>query len=268
VLTGLAVQEDRHEAKFQTAVREAERNAQRVKELAASPEGIPVEGAVTLLRRDPFIQGPKLFARNCATCHRFGGQDGTGLVPNDAPSASDLKGFASREWLTGLIDPERISTSAYFGATKFKDGKMARFVHRDVATYSAEDKEKLRKAILALSAEAQLKSQRTADQRDATLIAEGRSLLTSNQVRCTECHQFHKTDEDASAPDLTGYGSKEWLTAFVSDPAHERFYGKRNDRMPRFAADQRLDAQSIGLIVDWLRGEWYEAPGAAETAGR
>jgi hypothetical protein len=51
-------------------------------------------------------------------------------------------------------------------------------------------------------------------------------------MRCTECHQFRKTDEDASAPDLTGYGSREWLIGIINDPTHDRFYGKRNDRMP------------------------------------
>ena len=85
-------------------------------------------------------------------------------------------------------------------------------------------------------------------------------MLLNNQVRCTECHQFQKRDEDATAPDLTGYASREWLIDFVSDPSHERFYDKRNDRMPSFGKDQRLDAHAIGLVVDWLRGEWYEPP--------
>jgi ubiquinol-cytochrome c reductase cytochrome b subunit len=226
--------------------------------------GIPVEGAVSLLRNDPLTQGPKLFARNCASCHRFDGHDGTGLVPKDAQAASDLKGFGSREWLTGLLDPKRISSTQYFGATKFADGKMARFVHRDVAKYTGEETEKLRKVILAVSAEAKLPAQRASDAQDAAGINEGRALLTSNQVRCTECHQFQKRDEDATAPDLTGYGSREWLTAFVSDPAHERFYGKRNDRMPSFGKDQSLREHSIKLIVDWLRGEWYR-PEVAES---
>ena len=66
-------------------------------------------------------------------------------------------------------------------------------------------------------------------------------------MRCTECHQFRKRDEDATAPDLTGYGSREWLTAFVGNPAHERFYGKRNDRMPAFTRPI-LDDHSIGLV--------------------
>ncbi|MFO1498911.1 MAG: cytochrome b N-terminal domain-containing protein [Verrucomicrobiota bacterium] len=258
-LTYLAVQEDKREAKYAMAVHEAERNAERVKELAKSPNGIPVTGAVSLLRTDPLTQGPKLFARNCASCHRYDGHDGTGLVSKDPPAAADLKGFASREWLRGLLDPARIDSPHYFGGTKFKDGKMVRFVRRDVAGYGPDEKEQLNRAIMALSAEAELKSQHEADQRDAALIAEGRTLLTDNKVRCTECHQFRKPDEEATAPDLTGYGSREWLRSFVSDPGHARFYGTRNDRMPAFGKDQVLDAHSIGLIVDWLRGDWFSA---------
>lgn len=262
LLTYLAVQEDKHEAKYATAVQEAERNAHRVKVLARSPMGIPVTGAVTLLREDAFTQGPKLFARNCASCHRFGGHDGTGVVPKDPPAAADLKGFASRDWIAGLLTPDRISSTQYFGATKFSDGKMARFVHRDLAGTAAEDKEKLRKVTAALSAEAGLPAQRAIELQDAASIEEGRSLIANGLVRCAECHQFRKPDEDASAPDLTGYGSREWLFSFVSDPTHARFYGKRNDRMPAFGKDRVLDEKAIRLVVDWLRGDWYE-PGAS-----
>jgi ubiquinol-cytochrome c reductase cytochrome b subunit len=72
-------------------------------------------------------------------------------------------------------------------------------------------------------------------------------------MRCTECHQFRKTDEDASAPDLTGWGSREWIIGMITDPAHERFYGKRNDRMPAFGKKELLDSHAIGLLAEWLR---------------
>lgn len=257
LLTYLALAEDRNKPEYQEAVKAAEREADRVKVLAQSPAGIPNSGAITLLRNDPLIQGPKIFAQKCASCHRFGGHDGLGKIPADPQSASDLKGFASREWLAGLLDPERVDGTNYFGATKFKEGKMVKFVRKDVAQYTAEEKENLRKVIIALSAEAQLKSQLAADQRDATIVEAGRALL-QNGIRCTECHQFNKKDEDATAPDLTGYGSRKWLINFVRNSAHPNFYGGRNDRMPAFGAEQILDARAIGLVADWLRGQWYE----------
>jgi len=132
-----------------------------------------------------------------------------------------------------------------------------KFVTKDVADFASEQKEQLRKGIAALSAEAQLKSQLAADQRDAADIEQGRALI-HGELRCTDCHQFHKKDEDATAPDLTGYGSRKWLINFINNPAHEDFYGKRNDRMPIFGSDQILREEQIGLLADWLRGSWYE----------
>jgi len=126
-----------------------------------------------------------------------------------------------------------------------------------VAGYTPEQKAQLRKVIIALSAEAKLQSQTAADTKDAADIAAGRELLKGD-INCTECHAFGAPDEDATGPDLTGYGSREWLISFISDPAHTKLYGKRNDRMPRFAEEKILDAKAIGLIADWLRGEWYE----------
>jgi ubiquinol-cytochrome c reductase cytochrome b subunit len=270
LLTWLAMSEDRRNPAFVASLKTAHFEAQRVRELAQSPSGISQLGAVSLLRADPLTQGPKLFAKNCASCHRYDGHDALGNHPKDPQSAADLKGFASRAWLEGLLRPEGITHSNYFGGTKFKDGKMAKFVKKDIGSFTPDQQQQLGKVIVALSAEAQLKAQREADQREASIIAEGRTLLAGDTMRCTECHQFQKKDEDATAPDLTGYGSREWLLGIIADPKHERFYGKRNDRMPGFGADQILDAQAMGLIADWLRGEWYEAPEkpGAHTAAR
>ena len=257
LLTWQAKREDAGNDIYKASLAQAEKNAKRIKELAASPSGIPATGAVTLLRNDPLTQGPKLFAKQCASCHRFDGHDGMGIVSTNAPEAPDLKGFASREWITGLMDPEKISGPDYFGGTKFKDGKMAKFVKKDIARFSAEEKEQLKKAIIALSAEAELKGQREADKRDEAIIVEGRALLAGSSMHCTDCHQFRKVDEDADAPDLTGYGSHRWLTEIIANPAHARFYGRKNDRMPAFGDDNIMDAHSIDLLAKWLRGEWY-----------
>ena len=259
LLTWLAIAEDGRNPDYLAGVKAGHIEAERVKELAKSPAGISQLGAVNLLRTDPLTQGPKLFAKNCASCHRYDGHDGLGNVPKDAQSAAELKGFAGRQWLAGLLDPAKVGSTNYFGGTKFRDGKMVKFVKKDIAGFSAEEQAQLRKVIAAISAEAELKSQHTADIADATIIAEGRALAAGDSMRCTECHQFHKKDEDASAPDLTGYGSREWLFSIISDPAHERHYGKRNDRMPAFGKDEVIDAQSIGLLADWLREDWYKA---------
>ena len=175
----------------------------------------------------------------------------------DAPKASELKGFASRAWLSGLLNAEKVDSPQYFGGTKFKESKMVKFVKKDVPKLMTDQPDKLRMIILALSAEAQLKGQRAADQKDLELINKGRELLKKGSP-CVDCHQFQNKDEDATGPDLTGYGSREWLIGLITNPSHIRYYGKRNDRMPAFGDEKILDARSIELVADWLRGDWFE----------
>jgi ubiquinol-cytochrome c reductase cytochrome b subunit len=68
--------------KFNQAKEDAEREAERIIELVdrrvLTESGelsdallIPRQGAVYLLRNDPAVQGPKLFARHCASCHDY-----------------------------------------------------------------------------------------------------------------------------------------------------------------------------------------------------
>ena len=259
VLTYLAMAQDRSDPHYLASVRAADREAARVKVLASSPAGIPPTGAVTLLRDDPLTQGPKIFAKHCASCHRYDGHDGLDRIPKDPQSAPDLKGFATREWILAMLDPKKIASSNMFGGTKFSNGKMVRFVQRTFKEITPELDQQRKAAAAALSAEAQLTSQITLDATGAELIKAGRELIRGD-IACTDCHAFGKPDEEATAPDLTGYGSRKWLIGMISNPAHDSYYGKRNDRMPAYETDQILDAKSIALIADWLRGDWYVPP--------
>ena len=140
---------------------------------------------------------------------------------------------------------------------------MYGFIKETFADYGAKDQQQI---IEALSHEAGLTSQRDADARDAANIAAGKKLMAEN---CTECHAFQGKDTvpGERGPDLTGYGSRGWLIGLISDPAHKRFYGKENDRMPAFAESPAnakkniLSQQEFELLADWLRGEWYEPAG-------
>jgi ubiquinol-cytochrome c reductase cytochrome b subunit len=265
LLTYLAFAQDLSDPHYLQAVENTRRDADRVKNLASSPAGIPVTGALSLLRQDPLTQGPRLFARHCASCHRYDGHDALGILPSDPPSAPDLKGFASRDWLAGFLDPDQITSPDYFGGTEFADGKMVRYVRRHLSDLSPEQRENLDKVIAALSAEAQLPAQTDLDARDAVRIAEGKELLV-DEFGCVDCHQFHLPDDAATAPDLTAYGSREWLIDFIVNPAHHRFYGDNNDRMPAFGNEEILSPLEIGLLADWLRGEWYEPPQPLNSA--
>jgi quinol-cytochrome oxidoreductase complex cytochrome b subunit/mono/diheme cytochrome c family protein len=315
VLTGLAMLDDNYawlgpklglkdekkitaSEEFLKAKEDAEHNSKRTVELInrreMRPDGtlsdvrlIPKEGAVSLLRNDPLIQGPRLFGQHCASCHGHaddgqgtgdGGQGTGGAVkPSTAATeqtaetgtrysvlstppkiAPNLFSFASRRWTSRLLDHAQIVAPNYLGNTAHKDGRMATWLKQNAAALKQLDTDAI---AAALSAQAQLPAQRDADAKDAELIRKGVGLIEQN---CTRgCHKFGEHGQLGLAPDLTGYGSYEWMMGLVSDPTHERFYRQENDRMPSFAKDfahpeqNNLSVREISLIVDWLRGDYY-----------
>jgi ubiquinol-cytochrome c reductase cytochrome b subunit len=258
LLTWRSYAEDAKNAQYQTALAEGHELAARAKELAQSPNKIPVSGALTLLRTDAKTQGPKLFNQHCASCHDFSGESLVAIARPPKPTAADLSGVGSRKWLTEFLTVDGISGPKFFGNTKFKQKKMYGFIKETFKDYEPSEKEQV---VKALSNEAGRPSQAKADAQDQATIAAGKKFITEN---CVECHTFHGKGT-ASGPALTGYGSREWLIGFVSNPAHKRFYGKENDRMPAYAESaldpkkNLLSQQELEMLVDWLRGEWYGA---------
>lgn len=259
---------------FHEAREDAHRESVRVRELVEF-YGIPKEGvSVSLVRNDPEIQGPRLFRRKCASCHAYLDDNGQGIRGPERPAgdngapygAPNLYGFASRAWFQRILDPKQIQSDAMFGATAHRDGDMAGFVTSELAQLTPEQQQTRDALIAALSAEAKLESQRPLDataESDGTL-AKGREALSKawKDQSCTDCHQFRDQGETGSAPDLTGYGSADWLRDFLANPSHSRFYGEKgNDRMPAFAPNatnpeqNQLTPHDLDMLVRWLRGD-------------
>jgi len=244
---------------FLAAAKQAKVDAARAIELAGRPQRIPPAGMLELLRADPQSQGPRLFAQHCASCHAhvdpLAPEAATVLA---ASSAANLFKFGTAGWMRGLLDPDEVAGPGYFGNTAHKDGDMVNFVRDDLTDADTWKPDDIEAVIAAMSAEAGLPPPGTAPD----LIAKGRGLVADGE-RCGGCHKLGDNGTDlGSAPDLTGWGSREWLVGIITDPTHERFYGDSNDRMPSFGkADEgavpMLTPQQIGLLADWLRGQWY-----------
>ena len=314
ILTYVAVNSDRNNETYQASKNQAAREAAIVKNLAK--DGIPPEGALALL------QGPKLFAQHCASCHSYGHHDGLGsneiiikipewddqknlntkdrekvlgvtlfLIAIKAgttvaelrewnelrgitriehgdeifsfsgrqSSAPDLKGFASREYLTELLHPQRFGSAKFFGKTAHaKKSKMQGFLEDEFDDIDDDQvlRKKVDQLIKAISAEAKLPRQAKEDVADKADIEAGRELFFEDGFSCVDCHALDDwNSDDYSAPDLTGYGSREWMIGILHDPSHERFYGSKNDRMPAFGKDEKLTRRQMERIIDWLRGE-------------
>jgi quinol-cytochrome oxidoreductase complex cytochrome b subunit/mono/diheme cytochrome c family protein len=218
-------------------------------------------------------------------------------VYDDAVSgAPNLYGFGTVRWIERLLDHEawqhaefgkpapstdpataanenhpdnhkRPAIADYFGNTAHKEGDMADYLAGDgeALLYETKDGQRVptparHKIAVALAAQAQRPPRPGEAPLDKQDIAEGIALIQEN---CTACHRFGGEGELGSAPDLTGYGSYEWMMGLVSDPTNERFYRDDNDRMPSFALDlqhpqnNNVSAREISLIVDWLSGQYY-----------
>jgi mono/diheme cytochrome c family protein len=106
----------------------ARQNADRAHELASDENRIPPQGALYDLHQDAKLQGPRLFANHCAGCHDHAGEEGVGIrreraltykldpagnwLSQEPPlgnAAPNLDGFASRKWIAGLLDPDKIA---------------------------------------------------------------------------------------------------------------------------------------------------------------
>jgi len=258
-LTFASYRHDYQSEDYLAALAEGQQQAARVEQLTAAPSGIPVAGALSLLRDDPKTQGPVLFGQHCASCHEYaGGGEGTDITAEE-PSAPNLYGFATENWIAGFLDPKRITGPEYFGNTAFKDGTMVNFVQGNLRELVDElGKEEFQKMVAALAEEANFDTARPDDEIDED------TRFLFEDFTCTDCHKYHDSGDLGGAPDLTGYGSREWLMGIISDPTDRRFYRSDNDRMPAYAEDLQnpenniLTGRQVEMLADWMRGKWYE----------
>ncbi len=254
-----AVEKLRRSEAFLAAMKTARSDAERVADLAGRPERIPPTGALTLVRTDPLLQGPRLFAQHCGSCHAHvdpASAEAESILAK--ASAPNLHGFGTAAWVMGLLDHDQVAGPAYFGNTAHKEGDMVSFVQDDLQDEDTWKPDDIAAVIASLAAEAGHVDTKT----PAATIAHGRELIASDE-RCGACHRFGDNGTDlGTACDLTGWGSREWLMGIIANPSHERFYGESNDRMPSFGGTPEgamplLTDEQIGLVADWLRGDWY-----------
>ena len=261
ILTAMGFNHDANDAEYKQGVANAHAEADRLKELISIKGGIPPEGALTLAYEDPKIRGARLYAAHCSSCHPHGGKDGMGGEVQE-PSAPDLKGVGSKEWIAGLLDHEGYVGPKYFGNTKFSKGKMAdHLLDLDMSP------EEIEAVSAALASEAKVYGYSTPEG-GQELIDSGFDLMFED-LECADCHGIDGEDE-GSGPSLTGYMSRDWMVRFIGDPTHDDFYGKKNDRMPSFLgamqedgnmSEGELSREEVELIVGWLREEWPRADG-------
>ncbi len=256
--TALAVYEDHNDRDFQNAKWLARREAETA--LALARQGIPLQGARWMMNHRPAGRAFYLFAGSCLKCHPYSDGAERGFVLSE-PSAPNLWRFASPEWIAGLLDPKQIDSPHYFGNTPLKEGDMVAYVKEDMPEAEDDQGNKLFTPQALQAVAAALAAEAGYPNLDPRLVQRGRELLADDSSGCAQCHKFHDSGDLGSAPDLTGYGSREWLVGMISNPGAERFYGHldpEQQAMPAFLAGQEgasaeaVPREVIEALVDWL----------------
>jgi ubiquinol-cytochrome c reductase cytochrome b subunit len=298
-LTGLAIKEDWYDntpegRDFRAAVYQAHVDGERAIELAQAPPGIPPEGAITLLQKDPLTRGPHIFRTYCADCHQPASMAGKFTMEPEGPELADLVGrtnvrFGTREWIRSVLTNYSEHFAALANVRALEDDSPP--VHAraaaaasildsgDMAGWSKENGALLLQAENAGDYDALVEFLYTQGSRPDALSPDNERVLRGREIfetgalaqgefttACGDCHDLHVRGEEqmafeSGAMPLTGYGGQDWLRSFISDP--HAYYGE-NNIMPGFAT--QLTDQEFDLLVRWLTGDYYQPEHAANSS--
>jgi ubiquinol-cytochrome c reductase cytochrome b subunit len=210
---------------------------------------------------------------------------------NPTTLASDLGDFGSEGWVRSLLNNPH--DDKHFGRFKIAErndkGEVVKddkgndvMVHafttmagwrkgvdkartKPKNPVNAEAQEKDFDAIAKwLAYQSKPKDQRT----DIELIKKGEDAFFDVTNKCSDCHSVEKRVVDkgkvgwsyeggTSAPDLTDYGSAEWIRGMIMSPGHKTRYGEKN-QMPAF---RNKDGPGHEILLLDFRENEKNAPG-------
>lgn len=296
VLTVLAYHEDWYSTSpegvdFRAAVAAAHRDAERVTELAMSPTGIPPQGAAQLLTNDPLTQGPRLFETFCINCH----QPQTGWTFHEKPVAPPLADphrreeilFGSRDWIRSVLTDFGGHFAPLANVQGEHEEAAQSILNGSMRDWSESNGSQLKEPANSEDFQALVEFLYAQSRRPDALsptdgkVQRGKAIFTTGKLTagsidaCVDCHSMHaltvvdrRIELEGSPlsedlfPTLTGYGSTEWLKAFISDPQAHYAGSDGNNAMPGFK--DQLQAQELELLARWLARDYY-VPAKAEV---
>jgi len=210
-------------------------------------DGVPPDGPLAMLDRDPDLRGEALFSQHCASCHLLGD-----LGDPKKFSATTLDGWGTDAWVRLMLhDPDAASR---FGKTPYK-GEMP---SQDTPPKDEPDKKVLSKD--EMSAVAQFLAAQ-ADEveipRDKENVAAFAKIVSE---LCTACHLYKGEGDDGDkglAPELAHWGTLAWMREQIANPATKETYRENalspelKGHMPHF--DEDLSAADIDIVARWTR---------------
>jgi ubiquinol-cytochrome c reductase cytochrome b subunit len=227
---------DARDAGYQKARQLADERAQYAIDIARA--GVPPEGPLAMIERDPKLRGEAIWKSKCASCHTIDGTGGDGTA-----TGPELKGWGTAHWAFATIrDPD---STLLFGKTSFK-GMMPSITAPTKPGQKPGLTDEEAKKVAAFVA-----SEGTDAEREA-----GAKLY---ELQCQSCHALWGKggNIDDYAPDLTGWGTYRWLRAQIANPVSGETYKpasmdpKMSGHMPGYADDPEIGAE-LDVITRWV----------------
>jgi ubiquinol-cytochrome c reductase cytochrome b subunit len=199
-------------------------------------------------------------------------------------TAADLGDFASRQWVLGIL--ANSMSEKHFGLVKrpvldendkpMKDEQGKPLIEpglvgmkkwrdgiervRKKEKWNQQQIDEQEKAFGHIADLLVLQQKPREDRKDEEVIKKGQDAFFDGKNKCSDCHRIDRrdpktkkwetsTEGDGSAPDLSNYGSAEWIRAMIAAPAHKARYSARN-LMPAF---RQMDGQGSDLSLKLLQ---------------
>ncbi|HKO89520.1 MAG TPA: cytochrome b N-terminal domain-containing protein [Polyangiaceae bacterium] len=233
-LTALAINEDKHNEKYQAGLVVAVKEAEYARELAK--KGVLPGGGDAVFENDPQVAAKRLFKESCSNCHAIDGVGGS-----EAPDFGD---YNSRAWLSAMI--RNPMEKRFFGGTKHED-EMTPYPPNEL---SDEQLKQVVEFVLSISAV-------PPKDLDAALAKQGGEIFSA-PLNCGDCHEV-ELGKHGSAPNLAKRGGQEWIASVIRDSGQEHLFGD-NGKMPKFG--QKLSADQIQRLAELI---YLQQPSATPT---
>ncbi len=222
-LGALAVRSDKNDPAVASMAEHAHEQATEARRLA-SLGGVPASGPLNLYRNDPIVWGQRVVVAQCQRCH-------ASCDTQPYKGSPCLEGYGSRAWISRFLrNPQE---PHFFGNTKIDD--------MEAYTGPQESADALTEFIYSQGGRPDV---------TAALAKKGEELFDSEG--CGSCHTLDGAGS-GSAPDLKGWGSREWTSAFIRAPASHRFFGEAN-QMETFDY-LHLPEEDLQAVTAWLHAQ-------------
>ncbi|MCA9581101.1 MAG: cytochrome b N-terminal domain-containing protein [Myxococcales bacterium] len=229
-LAAKSMDDDHKDKEHVQHLADAEHRADRAIELAKM--GIPPEGPLVMLERDPLTRGRDVYRQLCTGCHVLHGEG--------ERKSPDHDGFASRSWILGLLrDPQ---SEHYFGELEHDE---------EMPSQKKLGEESLVAVTEFLFAQGREPQDPPVDR---ALVEAGEEVF---EKKCLKCHMFEGEGDflGTEGPNLTDWASRTWIMRQVRDPSDPRQYGGLH-QMPSFR--DQLSEHDMWMVAAYLRLQRFE----------